>query len=184
MTDINTLFGSDEILQMVVFKLGKEEYCVPIMTVQEIIMPQGMTKIPRSPEFIEGVINLRGNIVPIIDGCKRFQISESDCISELIDERIIVLDINRHIVGLVVNDVSEVINVNRNQVDLNKTCASQDSDFILGIAKIDKRLLIMLNPEKFLEIEEIESLANISQVVKQITKNAVSEKSKTKELIK
>lgn len=183
MQDMNALFDSVEIVQMVVFKLGKEEYCVPIMTVQEIIMPQEMTKIPRSPKFIEGVINLRGNIVPIIDGCKRFNIEEKDCTGKADDERIVVLDINNHIVGLVVNDVSEVINLSKGQIDANPTCNADAIEFILGIAKLDKRLLIVLNPEKFLEMDELESLSNISQMIKQMSNETKSEKLSAKKII-
>lgn len=181
MSDIDTLFENEKVLQMVVFTLGREEYCIPIMNVQEIIMPQDMTKIPRSPDFIEGVINLRGNIVPIIDGCKRFQIPETDCKKQKSEERIVVLDINHHTMGLVVNDVSEVINVHREQIDVNPTTSNNDADFILGIAKLDKRLLIMLSPEKFLDMGEMQSLANISQVVKQMSPPSVSQKEKATE---
>ena len=64
-------------IQVILFKLGNEEYAVPINCVQEIIMPQQATRIPKSPKYVEGVINLRGNIVPVIDGKKKFLLKEN-----------------------------------------------------------------------------------------------------------
>lgn len=177
MQDINELFKNDEIVQMVVFELGREKFAVPIKSVQEIILPPEMTSIPKAPEFIEGIINLRGVIVPVIDACKRFNIPSIQEKSS--DTRIIILDIESQTLGVVVNDVSEVINVDKDLVDNNVTNLTDDTDFIWGIAKIKDKLLILINPEELLNLKEKESLKGIGQVVEAIKKT--NEKSIKKE---
>src|SRR3989339_902212 len=92
-------------VQMIVFQLGNEEYAVPITSVQEIIMPLIPTKIPKSPSFVEGVINLRGHIIPIIDGRKKFQLNTE---TQSKESRIMVLDIEHEVIGLIVDAVCEV----------------------------------------------------------------------------
>lgn len=184
MTSIDNLFENETELQLVVFQLGKEEYGIPIKIVQEIIMPQEMTKIPRAPKFIEGVINLRGNIVPVIDGCKRFQVDRSLSGKTAADERIVVIDIDKQVLGIIVNDVSEVINVAKAFIDSNPASLGDDSELIIGIAKIDKRLLILLNPSGFLDMSEMASLANIANSIKSSVKEPPSIETKAKPLKK
>jgi len=156
----NELLNQDEI-QVIAFKLGKEEYAVAITSVQEIIMPQDKTKIPRSPEFVEGVINLRGNIIPIIDGRKRFGIEMT---KETSETRIMVLELDRNTVGLTVDSVSEVIHMQTKDVQQSPVNNDKSQDFILGIGKYRDRLIILLDPANFLDIHEIESIANLAEI--------------------
>ena len=150
-----------EVLQLIVFRLGAEEYTVPIEAVQEIIMPQKTTHIPKSPSFIEGVINLRGKIIPVIDGRKRFDMSTSSDSSET---RIIVLEVNSHSLGLLVDAVSEVAYLNSSEIEANSVEFSNSSDFVQGVGKYNDRLLILLDINKFLSQNEIIS---ISYTIKQ-----------------
>ena len=92
-------------LQVVVFYLGKEEYALPIMKVQEINKIEQLTKMPHTPDFMEGIINLRGQIIPVIDMKKRFKMKVS---AETENSRIVVVDIKGQIVGLMVDGVDEV----------------------------------------------------------------------------
>jgi len=148
-------------IQMIIFNLGQEEYCVPITCVQEIIMPQKPTHIPKSPGWVEGVINLRGRIIPIIDGRKKFMI-DAEKISN--DSRIMVLDVNNEIIGLIVDAVEEVIHLNTKDIEPPPIDMGEDSDFLWGVGKHQNRLLILINPEKFLSHNEAKDLKSIIKI--------------------
>ena len=98
----------DELLQLVTFSIGEEEFGVNILKVQEIIRTMEITKVPRAPEFVEGVINLRGKVIPIIDLRRRFGLAPK---AHDKNTRIIVIEINNIIVGFVVDAVSEVLRI-------------------------------------------------------------------------
>jgi len=165
-------------LQVIAFKLGKEEYAVAITSVQEIIMPQIKTKIPRSPEFVEGVINLRGNIIPVIDGRKRFGIELTD---ETPETRIMVLELESNTVGLTVDSVLEVIHMQTKDIQTSPVNADKSQDFILGIGKFKERLIILLDPDNFLDLHEIDSITNLAKTAENLKELAVlSEKEKIK----
>lgn len=163
---LDELFKKNEEVQMIVFSLGKEQFAVPITSVQEIILPPEMTSIPKAPDFIEGVINLRGAIVPIIHTCKRFNIPNAE--TDKNDKRIIILDMHGQTLGVIVNDVSEVINISKNSVDNKVTEIADNSDFFWGVAKVKDKLLILINPEELLDLSERESLMGIGQVIDNI----------------
>lgn len=159
-------FKDQKEVQMIIFKLGKEKYAVPIMSVQEIIMPQNTTHIPKSPEWIEGVINLRGRIIPIIDGKKKFQLNNSN--QNDANTRIIVLDVEHEIIGLIVDEVSEVIHLKTEDIDQAPVDIEGDSDFLLGVGKHQGSLLILINPQKFLsnvEAQDLKKLANVTEAI-------------------
>lgn len=163
--------GQKEI-QMIIFKLGNEEYSVPITSVQEIIMPQEETRIPKSPKFVEGVINLRGQIIPIIDGKKKFMLS-SEKISNSIDERIMILDVNKETIGLIVDEVSEVIHLKVEEIESPPIERTDETEFIWGVGKYQDRLLILLDADKFLDISEsanVKVLEMVSETIKQTDK--------------
>ena len=154
-------------IQMIIFRLGDEEYAVPIMNVQEIIIKQKPTHIPKSPSWIEGVINLRGHIIPIVDGKKKFGISEDNAYKN--DERVIVLDVDQEIIGLIVDEVSEVIHIKTSDIDKSPVDLDGDSDFLWGIGKYENKLLIIINPQKFLshvEAQDIKKLARVTETIK------------------
>lgn len=143
-------------MQVVVFNLLGEEYCVDIMKVVEIIRMQDITKLPDAPRFVEGVINLRGKIIPVIDLKKRFNLKESDSGE---DTRIIITNADGKIVGFIVDNVTEVLRLNENDIEaLDNVTVGIDKDYILGIGKLDKRMLIMLDLNKVLSRDEKESL--------------------------
>jgi purine-binding chemotaxis protein CheW len=150
--------------QYVEFSLDNEEYAISINLVQEIIMPQKTTHIPKTPSFIEGVINLRGHIIPIIDGRKRFNIKVGDNTNET---RIIILELNKHSVGLVVDSVSEVVNLNSENIEPSPI-DMEGNDFILGIGKYKNKLLILLDPSNILDTKETEILHQTIKTAKNI----------------
>ena len=160
--------GQKEI-QVIIFKLGSEEYAVPIDCVQEIIMPQKATRIPKSPKYVEGVINLRGNIIPVIDGKKKFLLKDKQSDS-LIAKRIMVLEVENETTGLIVDSVNEVINLNISEIEPPPIDLEENTEIFCGIGKYDNRLLILINSEKFMAISEeekkIEAFAKVTEVIK------------------
>ncbi|HJA08533.1 MAG TPA: chemotaxis protein CheW [Candidatus Mailhella merdigallinarum] len=146
----------DDLLQLVTFSIGSEEFGVDILKVIEIIRTMEITKVPKAPAFVEGVINLRGLVIPIIDLRRRFGLAEKAGDS---DTRIIVIEINGMSVGFVVDSVSEVLRIPANTVEpAPPVVAGVDSDYISGVGKLEDRLLILLDLDKLLSADDLESL--------------------------
>lgn len=147
----------DELLQLVTFSIGEEEFGVNILKVQEINRTMEITKVPRSPAFVEGVINLRGKVIPIIDLRRRFGLVPKP---EDKDTRIIVIEINNVIVGFVVDAVSEVLRIPSSTVEPPPpVVAGVESDYISGVGQLNDRLLIMLDLDKLLSTEDLDMLS-------------------------
>ena len=147
----------DELLQLVTFSIGDEEFGVNILKVQEIIRTMEITKVPRAPEFVEGVINLRGKVIPIIDLRRRFGLAPK---AHDKNTRIIVIEINNIIVGFVVDAVSEVLRIPASTVEPPPPVeAGVESDYISGVGQLQDRLLIMLDLDKLLSSEDVEMLS-------------------------
>jgi purine-binding chemotaxis protein CheW len=151
--------NESELLQMVTFSIGDEEFGVEILRVQEIIRIMEITKVPRAPEFVEGVINLRGKVIPILDLRKRFGMETRDHDK---NTRIIVIEINKMIVGFVVDAVSEVLRIPANLVEPPPpVVAGLESEYISGVGKLEDRLLILLDLNRLLSSEEREALTQV-----------------------
>jgi purine-binding chemotaxis protein CheW len=145
--------------QIVVFELGSELYGMDIAAVESIIKMQTITRLPHSPEFVEGVTNLRGKVLPVIDLRRRFGLPPQEFNK---NSRIIVISVNRTEVGMIVDGVSEVLTVPDQAVEPAPAIATTvNSVFITGIAKIDERLVILLDLERVLSAQEQESLVGI-----------------------
>ena len=150
--DLSEHFATGTELQFVVFRLGNEEYGVPIIQVKEINRLTTTTKVPRSPVFIEGIINLRGQIIPIIDMKKRFDLPLTEYTG---DARIIVIQVANHTFGVEVDSVSEVLRINSSDIEpAPHIVCGIDSLYITGVAKVGERLLILLDLDKLLNDEE------------------------------
>lgn len=130
-------------LQLVTFGLGSEEFAVDILAVQEINRMMALTRVPQSPPEVEGVINLRGKIIPVIDLRKRFGMAAS---AQSEQSRIIVVEVAGRVLGFIVDRVSEVLRISSGIVEPAPamTC-SVDSDFVAGVGKLPDRLLILLD---------------------------------------
>ncbi len=149
----------DEILQLVTFSIGDEEFGVDILKVQEIIRTMEITRVPKAPDFVEGVINLRGKVIPIIDLRRRFGMARRDHDK---NTRIIVIDINNMIVGFVVDSVSEVLRISSSTVEPPPpVVAGVESEYIKSVGKLEDRLLIMLDLDRLLSGEEQAMLATV-----------------------
>lgn len=144
--------ADSELLQLVSFEVGEEEYAVPILSVQEINRMMQITKVPQSPSFVEGVINLRGKIIPVIDLRKRFGLTK---LENSDDVRIIVVDIASRVIGFTVDRVNEVLRINANIVEpAPAMVCGMDTDYVQGVGKLDDRLLILLHLEKLFTADE------------------------------
>lgn len=142
---------SSQELQLVIFLLAKEEYGLPITKVQEINRMVPITRLPQTPDFMEGVINLRGRVIPVIDLRKRFQLTAAATND---DTRIIIVDVNGQTLGIVVDAVTEVVRLSGASVEPPPPAFILDSQYIHGIGKLDGRLLILLDIDKVLTSQE------------------------------
>ncbi|MCH8815352.1 MAG: purine-binding chemotaxis protein CheW [Chloroflexi bacterium] len=150
MAEIETVTQSEE-RQLVVFDLGGEVYGVDINSVREIIRMQAITRVPNAPEFVEGIINLRGKVIPIIDLRKRFSLEIGE---ETAETRIVVVDIAGEDIGVTVDAVTEVMRIASDAVEpTGDLIATDDSYYIEGIANLGESLIILLDLDKVLSKE-------------------------------
>lgn len=149
-----------DLLQLVSFKVSSEEFGVDILKVQEINRMLKITKVPNAPDFVEGVVNLRGRIIPVIDLRKRMSIETKSHDSKT---RIIVVDIAGNIVGFIVDEVNEVLRISKDIIETPPELVSKvESDFITSVAKLEDRIIILLDLDNLLKKDEKEVLEDIS----------------------
>lgn len=148
--------GSSELLQLVSFNIGSEEFGVDILKVQEINRMVDITKVPQAPHYVEGVINLRGKVIPIIDLRKRFSLEVK---THDKNTRIVVVDIGGNIMGMIVDAVSEVLRLPSDTIEPPPELVTGiNSEYIKGVAKLEDRLLIFLDLSKVIDVGEVASL--------------------------
>lgn len=156
---------SREDKQLVIFKLGEEEFGVDILKVSEIEkLDQGVTRVPKAPQFVEGVINLRGEIIPIIDLRKRFGLVAREI---GFDSRVMIVEVNGNRVGMMVDSVMEVTRINSASIETAPAITKGvDSYYLNGVAKIGDRLIILLDLERALSDEESSELGKLKTEAK------------------
>ncbi len=145
------------------FRLGDEEYGLEILKVQEIIQMQAVTRVPRTPDYVRGVINLRGKVIPVVDlrskfGLERLVDTEKTCI--------IVVQIahenNTVVMGVIIDEVKEVLDIAANQIEETPSFgASIDTEFIMGMGKVGTNVKILLDIDKVLSIEDLVAIKKI-----------------------
>jgi purine-binding chemotaxis protein CheW len=145
--------------QYVIFKLGKEEYGIDIMNVKEIGPYQESVKVPNTPAFVEGIINYRGNVIPIINLKKRFNLEDKGVTD---NTRIIIINLNEKQVGFIVDEASETLRLDDDAIDpAPDMITGVERKYITGVGKQGDRLIILIDLEKVLsdsEKEEIEKM--------------------------
>ena len=145
-------------LQLVSFNIGSEEFGVDILKVQEINRMVEITRVPQAPHFVEGVINLRGKVIPIIDLRKRFGLDVREYDK---NTRIVVVDINGTIMGMIVDAVSEVLRLPSNAIEPPpEIVTGVNAAYIKGVARLDDRLLIFLDLSKVIDATELATIEN------------------------
>ncbi len=147
--------------EFLAFTLGKEEYGIDILKVQELRGYEAVTHIANSPDFIKGVVNLRGIIVPIIDMRIKFNLGEPTYDQFTV---VIILNISGHVMGMVVDSVSDVISLNQGQIRAAPAMGTAfNTDYLIGLGTIDERMLILVDIDKLMsgaELGMIEKIAN------------------------
>lgn len=159
--------GSDgELLQLVSFVVGDEEFAIPILSVQEINRMMQITRVPQSPAFVEGVINLRGKIIPVMDLRKRFGMP---ALTDSGDARIIVVEVaaqgagHTRVIGFTVDRVNEVLRISESIVEPPPTMVTgADSDYVQGVGKLEDRLLILLNLQRLFSAQELSVMDRVT----------------------
>ena len=147
------------------FNLGGESYGLEIMKVQEIIKMIEVTSIPKTPEFVRGVVNLRGKVIPVVDLRLKFDMQGQEDTDKTC---VIVVQVKSNqdavtIIGIIVDEVAEVIDIEAEQVEPPPMLGGNiDTDFILGMGKMDKKVITMLDIDKVLKKDEIAAVENVA----------------------
>jgi purine-binding chemotaxis protein CheW len=141
----------EELLQLVGFHVGGEEFGIDILRVQEIIRTQQLTRVPNSPEFMEGVMNLRGKIIPVIALRKRFGLEQAPPDKQ---NRIVVVEIQGTVLGFIVDAVSEVLRIPADTVEPPPRLGLVEREYVSGVGKLSDRLLILLDADRLMSGSE------------------------------
>ena len=155
--------ASDDLLQLVVFQLGGEEFGVEIMQVQEIIRMPDITRIPQSPDYVEGVINLRGKIIVVVNLDTKFDLHSKELDD---DSRIVIVEVSNNVIGMIVDSVSEVMRLSASNVEPAPDIISTKvkADYLKGVGKLDERLLILLDLERVLNEDEMAQVESVGEI--------------------
>ncbi|HMK34678.1 MAG TPA: chemotaxis protein CheW [Desulfomonilaceae bacterium] len=158
---------SEEYVQMISFSVGSERFGVEILVVQEIIMMSSITEIPNSPDFVEGVINLRGNIIPVLDLRKRLRLrGYQRAEAHKPGTRILVVEIENNVTGFIVDSVAKVLTIQTSRIapPPDIIVAGVQSLYISGVVHLDEGILIILDFKRILSLEEKDALDNVSRL--------------------
>ena len=148
-----------ELRQLISFSVGEEEYGLELARVKEVIRVREITWLPKAPSFVRGIINLRGDVIPIIDLRDEFGLDSRE---DTAQTRVIVVEIEGRLTGLVVDSASQVVRISADQVDPPPPVPGGFSqELITGVGKLEDRLVILLNPDAILTVEEKVALSSI-----------------------
>ncbi len=152
--------SAGEQLQLVTFDVAGEEFAVDILAVHEINRMMPLTRVPQSPVEVEGVINLRGRIIPVMDLRARFGLDSAERNEQ---NRIIVVEVHEKTIGFIVDRVHEVLRIDGDIVDPppDLVC-SLNSDYIAGVGRLDDRLLILLDIDRLFPMDELSKLPEVA----------------------
>ena len=144
--------SEDPILRWVTFRLDKEKYCINVMLVQEVLRISEIAPVPGAPGFVLGIINLRGNVVTVVDTRKRFVLMPKD-----VDDssRIVIIEVNSNVIGMLVDSVADVMDLRKSEIEGAPNVGNEESaKYIQGVASRESELLIVVDLNKFLSEEE------------------------------
>jgi purine-binding chemotaxis protein CheW len=151
----------DKELQVVGFRIGRETFGLPISIVREIVRVPEITSVPNAPDYIEGVINLRGRIIPVVDLRKRFGQKSIEAHKK---NRIVVVELGLRAFGLIVNSASEVLRIPPSEIEEpNNVFQEGELDFVTGVGKLRGRLVILLDVSKILKHGELNQIGEVAQ---------------------
>ncbi|MDO8909121.1 MAG: chemotaxis protein CheW [Pseudohongiella sp.] len=148
----------DQILQWVTFQLENETYGVNVMVVKEVLKFQDIAPVPGAPDYVLGIINIRGTVISVINTRRRFGLLDREADD---NTRIVIIEIGRHIIGILVDSVAEVVYLRRSQIETAPQVNKDESArFIQGVCHRDNQLLILVELDKLLSEEELTELDN------------------------
>ena len=151
--------AEDEVLQWVTFKLENEIYGINVMQVQEVLRYTEIAPVPGAPNYVIGIINLRGNVVTVIDTRVRFGLMPSE-VSE--NSRIVIIEAEKQVIGILVDGVAEVVYLRSSEIDMAPSVGTDESaQFIQGVSNRDGELLILVDLNKFLSDDEWDELSGL-----------------------
>jgi purine-binding chemotaxis protein CheW len=155
-TTSTTANPNDEVLQWVTYRLDEETYGINVMQVQEVLRHTDIAPVPGAPDYVMGIINLRGNVVTVIDTRARFGLPSSQITD---NSRIVIIESDEHVVGILVDSVAEVVYLRSSEIDSAPNVGSEESaKFIQGVSNRGDELLILVDLNKLLSDEEWEEL--------------------------
>ncbi|MFQ5659258.1 MAG: chemotaxis protein CheW [Gammaproteobacteria bacterium] len=151
----NNQTNLNEILQWVTFQLGSEQYGVNVLQVQEVLKFTEITPVPGAPHYVLGIINLRGNVVTVIDSRLRFGLGQKQPDDAT---RIIFVEVKGHIIGMLVDSVAEVVSMRSSDIETSPTIGKEDNEsskYLQGVYSTDDKILILIDVEKLFSEEDL-----------------------------
>lgn len=150
---------NDEVLQWVTFQLEEETYGINVMQVREVLRHTEIAPVPGAPDYVLGIINLRGNVVTVIDTRSRFGLMQGEITD---NTRIIVIESERQVIGILVDSVAEVVYLRSSEIDTTPSVGTEESaKFIQGVSNRDGKLLILVDLNKLLSDDEWDDMASL-----------------------
>lgn len=150
---------NDEVLQWVTYRLGEETYGINVMQVQEVLRYTEIAPVPGAPDYVLGIINLRGNVVTVIDTRSRFGLPPSETTD---NTRIVIIESDEQVVGILVDSVAEVVYLKTSEIDSAPNVGTEESaKFIQGVSNRDGELLILVDLNKLLTDDEWDELSKL-----------------------
>lgn len=151
--------AADQVLQWVTFRLQEETYGINVMQVQEVLRYSEIAPVPGSPDYVLGIINLRGNVVTVIDTRSRFGLPPAE-VSD--NTRVVIIEAEKQVIGILVDSVAEVVYLKQSEVDVAPNVGTDESArFIQGVANREGELLILVDLNKLLNDEEWDEISSI-----------------------
>ncbi len=148
----------DEIIQWVTFKLDEEKYGINVMQVQEVLRLTEIAPVPGSPDYVMGIVNLRGNVVTVIDTRKRFGLFQKEADDAT---RIVIVEVNNQVIGILVDSVAEVVNIHSSDIETSPNLGedNESSKYIQGVYSQDEDILILVDVNKMLSESELDAVS-------------------------
>lgn len=148
--------SNDSMLQWVTFQLNNETYGVNVMAVKEVLRFESVAPVPGAPDYVMGIINIRGTVISVINTRTRFNLPE---VKQDDNTRIVIIEIDRYVIGIVVDSVAEVVYLRQSEIESPpSTGQDETARFIQGVSNKNGRLLILVDMDKLLSEEELSEL--------------------------
>jgi len=151
--------ANDEVLQWVTFQLDQETYGINVMQVQEVLRYSEIAPVPGAPNYVLGIINLRGNVVTVIDTRLRFGLPQTEVTDST---RVVIIESEKQVIGILVDSVAEVVYLKKSEIDTAPNVGTDESSrFIQGVSNRDDELLILVDLDKMLTDDEWDELSRL-----------------------